>query len=392
VRRLADVLLALTAISLPLSITGMQIGIIGLAVLAGIAWLAGWELVGETPLNGVLALFFVTLAVSTLVSGAPLEAEGWKRPWVVIGYFAVFWWLRDRAQARRFALLTVAAGGLVAAYGIVQHYAGIDLYRSLLGRPRRVRPRVDGVEGYAVVGFFRTYVTFAHAMLVPLGWAVAFALRGWRSAGLAAGLLVVAMLFSTARAVWVSIAAVAALVLLLGWRRHAWRAVAIGVVVAGLAVAASPGLRDQAAPIFTLDAANTARLAIYRANLDVIRDHPVFGLGFGRYKTAAQPYYDRHPEADRRSHAHSNFLQIAAEAGLVGLLALTLVLATALRFGWEAMAAAPDGDAWATAAGAWIGLWGLVIAGINQYNFGDNECAVGLWAAMAVLMRCRQGP
>jgi O-antigen ligase len=396
VRRLADALLALTAISLPLSITGMQIGIVGLVVLAGVAWLAGWQVVERTPLDEVLALFFVVLLISTLVSGAPLEAEGWRRPWVVIGYFGVFWWLRDRADARRFALLTVAAGGLVAAYGIVQHYTGIDLYRSALGRPRRVRPRVDGVEGYAVVGFFRNYVTFAHAMLVPLGWAVAFALRGWRSAGLAAGLLVIAILFSTARAVWTAIAAMAVLVPLLGWRRHAWRAVAGGVVVAGLAIAASPGLREQAAPIFTLDAANTARLAIYRANLDIVRDHPVFGLGFGRYKTAAQPYYDRHPEADRRSHAHSNFLQMAAEAGLVGLLAFTLLLATALRFGWQAMmqsmAVAPDGDAWATAAGAWLALVGLIVAGINQYNFGDNECAVGLWAATAVLMRCRQSP
>jgi len=392
VRRCADALLALTAVSLPLSITGMQLGVAGLAILAGVAWLMGWRVVERTPLDEVLALFFATLALSTLVSGAPLEAVGWRRPWVVVGYFGIFWWLRDRADARRFALLTVAAGALVAAYGIVQHYTGIDLYRELRGRPKRVRPRLDGALGFAVVGFFRTYVTFAHAMLVPLGWAIAFALRGRRSAAMAAVLLVIAMLFSTARAVWIAIAAMALLVLLVGWRGRAWRALAIGVVVAGLAVAASPGLRAQAAPLFTLDAANTARLAIYQANLDVIRDHPVFGLGFGRYKTAAAPYYVAHPEADRRSHAHSNFLQIAAEAGLVGLFAFALFLATALRFGWEAMARAPDGDAWATAMGAWIALAGLVIAGLNQYNFGDNECAVGLWAATAVLMRCRQGP
>lgn len=391
-RRLADALLALTAVSLPLSITGMQLGIGGLAILALVAWLARWEVVERTPLDEVLGLFFLTLALSTLVSGAPLEANGWQRLWVVIGYFGIFWWLRDRKDAQRFALLTVGAGAFVAAYGVVQHYTGIDLYRSALGRPRRVRPRVDGVAGYAVVGFFRTYVTFAHAMLVPLGWAVTFGLRGWRSAGVAAGLIIAAIMFSTARAVWTAVAAMAVLVLLFGWQRHAWRAVLAGLLVVGLAVAASPGLREQAAPIFKLDAANSARLAIYQANLDIVRDHPIFGLGFGRYKKASPPYYVAHPEADRRSHAHSNFLHIAAEAGLLGLFAFTLLFATALRFGWEAMARAPDAGSWATAAGAWIALWGIVIAGINQYNFGDNECAVGLWAAMAVLMRCRQGP
>jgi O-antigen ligase len=82
---------------------------------------------------------------------------------------------------------------------------------------------------------------------------------------------------------------------------------------------------------------NAGRLGIYKANLDIVRDHPVFGLGFGRYQRAARPYYDRHPDADRRSHAHNNFLQIAAEAGLVGLAAFTLLFATMLRFGIEAV-------------------------------------------------------
>ena len=86
------------------------------------------------------------LAVSTLASGRPLEADGWSRPWVVIGFYAVFWWLRDRAQARRFAMVMVAAGTVAALYGILQHFTGVDWWRAALGRPTRVRPRIAGAE------------------------------------------------------------------------------------------------------------------------------------------------------------------------------------------------------------------------------------------------------
>ena len=126
------------------------------------------------------------------------------------------------------------------------------------------------------------------------------------------------------------------------------------------------------------------------ANLDIIQAHPVFGLGFGRYQRAALPYYAAHPEADRRSHAHNDYLQVAAEAGLTGLAAFGLLFATALRHGWTAIAEAPDAVTRATAAGAWAGLVGFLVGGVTQYNFGDNEVAIAMWVALAVLMRLRE--
>jgi O-antigen ligase len=134
--------------------------------------------------------------------------------------------------------------------------------------------------------------------------------------------------------------------------------------------------------------ANAGRVGIYAANLDIIHDHPVLGLGFGRYQAAAGPYYDRHPDADRRSHAHSNFLQIAAEAGLAGLAAFGLVYATALRRGWAAMRDAAGPETERVAAGAWAGIVGFLVGGVTQYTFGDAEVAITMWTALAVLMHC----
>lgn len=386
-RGAADGLLALTVVSLPLSTSGMQVGIAGLGLLAVLARLRGYGIIGHTPLDGPLALFFGALALSTLASGAPLEATGWTRPWVVLAYFVVYWWLRDRSQAARLALLLVAAGAVAAAYGILQHHTGVDWYREALGRPTRVRPRVEGAPGFAVVGFFKNYLTFAHAMVFPLAFAAAFALRGLRAAAGAALLHVVAVVYATARGVWVALAA-AGLVLAAtaGLRAAGW---ALGLLGAALvAGAVSPGLRAQVEPLFTTGGANAGRIAIYAANLDIIHDHPVFGLGFGRYRRAAAPYYRRWPAADRRSHAHSNFLHIGAEAGLVGLAAFGFLFASILRLGWRAVASAPDARTWGTAVGAWIGVWAFLLGGLTQFNLGDNEVATGMWVSVALLMRC----
>src|SRR5439155_1381343 len=129
-------------------------------------------------LDGLLALFAGVMALSTLASGHPLEASGWVRLWIALAYFVVFWWLRDPAHAVRLARVIVVAGAVAAAYGVLQHFTGADWYRTLLGRPTYVYPREPGTPGYAVVGFFRSYLTFAHVMIFPLAWALAGALAG----------------------------------------------------------------------------------------------------------------------------------------------------------------------------------------------------------------------
>jgi O-antigen ligase len=386
-RRVADGLLAWTAITIPLSTTGMQVGVMGLGVVSLAAFVRGWGVIRRSPLDGVLALFYGVLVLSTVASLRPWEAAGWGRLWVVLAYFTLFWWADDRVRRARFVHLLLLSTLVVAAYGILQHYTGIDWYRGLLGRPTKVRLREPGATGYAVVGFFGNYLTFAHTMLFPLGWASAFALRAEPAAIATSFLLVLALVFATARGVWLALVAMVASLALVTRERRALIALAAIGLAAGIGFAIAPDLRSLAATMFYTSGVNRGRVAIYEANLDIIHDHPVLGLGFGRYKHAAQRYYDAHPEADRRSHAHNNYLQIAAEAGLLGLAAFGLVFATALRKGWTALARAPDSTAWAVAAGAWVGIVAFLAGGVTQYTFGDNEVALTMWVCLGILMR-----
>ena len=53
-------LLAFTAASAPLSISGMQIGMVALAVPAAAGVGRSWNVVRRTPLDGVLAIFAIS--------------------------------------------------------------------------------------------------------------------------------------------------------------------------------------------------------------------------------------------------------------------------------------------------------------------------------------------
>ena len=391
-RRAADALLALTVVSIPLSTSGMQVGVIGLAALSLVAAVAGWGVLRRTPLDGTLAVLFGVLALTTLASGDPFPARGWERLWIVVSYPVCMWWIRDRAHAVRLARLLVVTAGFVAAYGIVQHVTGIDVYRAALGRDTAVVPRGPGHSGYAVVGFFSNYLTFAHTMIFPLGFAGALALRGDRLGLVAAPVIAAVLILSTARGAWLAALAVAAALILVGRPRRALPALAAAAATVAFAFVIRPDLRAHATGMFLPGGENVGRVGIYRTNFEIVHDHPVLGLGFGRYKRAAAPYYDRHPEADRRSHAHSNYLHMAAEAGLVGLAAFARLWAQVLRLGWEAVAgasAAAVPGLWSTAAGAWVAIVGFLVGGITQYTFGDNEVALTMWVTVAILLRCR---
>jgi len=379
----ATACLALTAWGIPLSTSGMQVGVVALGVLAALATWWGMPVIRRTPLDEALLVLLGALLLSTIVGG--FDAPGWSRPWVVLAYFVVYWWIEDARMVARLVRWLVMAACVVALYSIVQHYTGADWYRELLGRRSAVHPRIEGAHGYASVGFFRNYLTFAHVLIIPLGFALVSRER-WMRLG-AVPLLALAIVFSTARGAWIAVLAMAIGALATGRGAAARLGVLAGVGVFALGV--SPGLRQQIIPALTSAEMNVGRLGIYRANLDIVHDHPLFGLGFGRYQRAARPYYELHPEADRRSHAHNNFLQIAAEAGLVGLAAFTLLFATMLRFGFEAVRRCRDPNLHALALGGCLAIVGFLVGGLTQYSFGDNEVATAMWTTAAVLMRLR---
>jgi O-antigen ligase len=134
---------------------------------------------------------------------------------------------------------------------------------------------------------------------------------------------------------------------------------------------------------------NVERTYMWEAGVRMFLDHPWTGVGLEDLK----PIYDRYrlPAArERAGHLHSVFIQIAATMGIVGLVAFVILYASLFRaagLGLKAMLRAPTLAA-SVRLGVVAGLAGFLVAGLFEWNFGDEEllyllyCLVGLaWAA-----------
>ena len=130
-----------------------------------------------------------------------------------------------------------------------------------------------------------------------------------------------------------------------------WIAIASGalLIAAVAALALSPvggsGLRSSGATSVQ------SRQAIMKTSAAAAADFMPFGSGVGTFKQVYQLYedHDRLDLTAQVNHAHDEYLELALETGIPGLVVLLLFLAWWARASWRAWAA-PDADPYTRAA------------------------------------------
>lgn len=115
---------------------------------------------------------------------------------------------------------------------------------------------------------------------------------------------------------------IAAILALYGMMRD-WRVLAGVAVIGGAMLLLDTALYERVISVFTqMDTSMEMRLALWDSSVQMIADHPFFGVGWGAY-WMVYPAYDFYLEgADVLIvHAHNMYLNFAAEIGIVGALA-----------------------------------------------------------------------
>jgi O-antigen ligase len=178
------------------------------------------------------------------------------------------------------------------------------------------------------------------AIAVPLsaGLAIHYAgLRRWLKGGaaiLALGVIVVGLEITLSRMSWVGAAvglAVAALLLPRPQRRVVLPALVLVFAVTALVGAFgghSSALQRLSSITHPLNETGTAqgdvlRVEIWQRAASIAVNHPVAGIGFGELRNVIAGEL---VPAGTQSHAHSTYLQLAAEGGAIALLGLLAVL------------------------------------------------------------------
>ncbi len=120
------------------------------------------------------------------------------------------------------------------------------------------------------------------------------------------------------------------------WRRWAMPILLGGSVgLVGLAILALPPLRDRVMSMFSgrEDSSNNFRINVWMAVIEMIKDRPIIGIGPGN--DAFNQIYPRYQVTGYTAlSAYSIFLEVAVEAGLIGLSCFLWLLLVTFNQGW----------------------------------------------------------
>ncbi len=258
------------------------------------------------------------------------------------------------ARSTTIVQVIITIGALSAAFGIVQY--GLLHYNNLGQRPQ-------GAMGH--------YMTYSGLLVLVVCAAVARLLfsrsdRGWPAVVLPA--LVVALVITFTRSAWVGTCVAIGLLFTL----KDLRLLAVLPVVVAVTFALAPdALTHRFYSMFDLkDPTSRDRVAMLHTGLNMVRDHPLTGVG----PNMVQPLYPqyRDPEAVQplNPHLHNVPLQIAAERGLPALAVWLWMMGTLVVGLWRSLHASRYRF---LAAAAIAAIGGMMGAGLFEYNFGDSE-------------------
>jgi len=339
--------------------TSSRLGIANpLLVLAGagawVAWRRG-ELRGR-PFARSLVLPLALFAIASLVSAAfsldPVESFDKTPRLAVLLLVPLAAALIDDDWWRRLVAALAVATTVLTVWGLLQYVRGSnDLYH-----------RIQGPLAH--------YMLFAGCVLLGSTLAISELLlnprrRVWLLLPPAV-LGPAALLLSYTRNAWVGLGAALLLLAAVGHRRLL---LVYPVLALALWFVLPRSVLDRVVSIFDLrQEANYDRVCMAISGVQMIRDHPVTGVGLDMV-SRLYPLY-RRDDAPRWSvpHLHNNIVQIAAERGLPALAAYLWLVGAFFTVTWRGLARL-SGRRRAAVAAALASVLAISVAGLFEYNF-----------------------
>lgn len=349
---------------------------------------------------------FLALTAFNFVSAPYHRQDYWVlvcRPlggmWLVVA--TVF--LVQQFQTLRWVVVVMS--GLALVVGLLGLTASQwDKKSDIFSDVMAVLPQLDAKQVLpdAQLSFNPNEIAGALAWLCPLAfgfgvWAGAGRLR-WLCYGIGA-LLLAALFIGQSRSALFGVLGVLALMpLLLARGRLRWALLGVVIVMIGAEVLLMRAVPESASPTATdtsafalsgrdLSSVNT-RFQMWQRSLEMLRDYPLTGIGMAMYRAAIRtpqyqiPYFEKINFT--APHTHNEWLQIAVDLGLPGLIWYAALYGWVIRCLWQirradkrALGIMAVSIAAALAAHAFYGLGDAI-------TFWDRFALVG-WAVLALL-------
>ncbi len=336
------------------------------------------------PLAGPIAAFSAATLIAALASPEPAASLSAGRGLLLVAaLYVTADALRDSAAARRFLIglsLAVAVGAVV---GLAQ--VGLCPGSEPTGRwPAWIYHRCDRARG-----FFSIYMTLGGVLMLVLLATLPGLLPGARRARwfpLVWVVMLAGLVATYVRGAWLGFAGGALAVAALG-RRGRWLVVGGLVALVGLGLLGPYELRQRLGKMIDPNEAGVReRVYMWRSGTAMWLERPWLGVGPGGVKREYPRFALPDAYKKRTSHVHNAPLQILVERGMIGFLAwLWIWAAFFYRTAVILRALGPEAGVDRTLViGALGAAAGFFVSGLTEYNWGDSEVVMVLWALMAL--------
>jgi putative inorganic carbon (HCO3(-)) transporter len=318
------------AVFSPWSIAGAQT----MVALGLLAWLAKMLLLGRlnlarTPLNLPILLYAAALVIAVILSPFKMHSlSAFKEEWLLLIFFLIVNNVKEEAEVEKLLTLLIAVSTLVGLYAVWQHYSGMDLYRGASLEPRG--------SVFLSLGFFSHHLTFGGYLMLTFLLASVLLLHAKRS-GLrriidfcAPIVLGFCLVFSYARSAWLGVViGILAFGVLKGGKFILLMMVGI-CVLALLIYVVEPTSWDRVKEInLSKDKPESTRIRLWQTSIAMIKKNPIWGVGLGGWGLLFDEYKVEGVYA-ATCHPHNDYLNVAVNTGLLGLLAYLSIWAVFL--------------------------------------------------------------
>lgn len=106
--------------------------------------------------------------------------------------------------------------------------------------------------------------------------------------------------------------------------KKALAVIAVFFLASGIFMVSSPKYEQRFESIanITTDRSNGDRIVAWKSCIQMVKDHPLTGIGLGRWGEVYVPQYWTPEDTQKLPHAHSNYFHLLGETGIIGFLGL----------------------------------------------------------------------
>lgn len=365
------------------------LGVVLLAGQAGLRRQRSGRWLPKTSISMPLVLLALTALLGCLVSPAPELSL--NRLYVLILGMAAFYtildWGRKPEQLLQAAILIILLGVGIALISLVvtdfeagslgKSYGLTSRFVMLIRLPGSGVPNpAEGVNPRGVAG--------SMAFFIPLAFSLAIFGQGWKLKVLGLlSLLPLGLPLVLSQSPQGYLSAAVGIGLVLAWRYPWTLLIQIPAAIASVIAWQNWHWWLSPAVVSRLEIGIFARVEIWRRGFLMLRDLPFSGSGLNAYPVVVEWYGP--PSELPMSHAHNFFLQTANDHGMVGMIAVIVLLGMVFLSGWRAWRSAQQ----PVMKAACLGLAGSCAAFLG-YGLADsialgNKPALLLWGVFGLL-------